>query len=279
MVNHYEKLAEVLGIERKRAVSRAQLPLILARVSAAVFDRQLFENYGIKLKEGEKKWFALDGKELRGSIEPGCRRGEAIVQAVAHERRQVMAQDYYAGGKESEVPIVRKILEQNGLASQKISLDALHCKTATLEIMTGNGGKYLVGLKENQKELKKQIRRAMDNQSSLLEIKTVEKGHGRLETREYEFYDVLEIEKHQRWQRCQIKTAIKVRRERAGLKSGKASMEESYYLSNEVGNYEELAEAVRRHWQVETNNQIRDVSLKEDSLRSKKSSYSTQWAV
>ena len=32
-------------------------------------------------------------------------------------------------------------------------------------------------------------------------------------------------------------------RERVELKSGKASMEESYYLSNEVGSYEELAEA------------------------------------
>ena len=91
------------------------------------------------------------------------------------------------------------------------------------------------------------------------------------------FTRVLEMKKCERWQGCQIRTAIKVKRERIELKSGKNSIEESYYVSNEVGNYEELAEAIRKHWQVETNNHIRDVSFKEDKMRSKKRNYSTQW--
>ena len=277
--NHYERLTEVLGVEKKRAVSRSQLPNILAEVSVAVFDGLLFANYGIKLNAAEKKWFAIDGKELRGSIAKGNKRGEAIVQAVAHAGLQVAAQEYYAGEKASEVPTVRKLLEENGLANQKISLDALHCKPKTLEIITQAGGKYVVGLKENQKQLKKQICLAMENQSCLMKIKTQEKGHGRIETRIYRFYDVLELAKAVRWKDCRIKTAIKVRRERIELKTAKTSVEESFYLSNEVGKYEELAAAVRGHWQVETNNHIRDVSLKEDKMRSKKSGYSKQSAV
>jgi predicted transposase YbfD/YdcC len=277
--NHYEPLVEVLGVEKKTPVSRSQLPIILAEVSVSVFDHLLFANYGIKLNNEEQQWFAVDGKELRGSIQTGNKRGEAIVQAVGHEDLQVAAQDYYAGEKESEVPTVRKLLQTAGLAAQKISLDALHCKAATLEIITQEGGKYLVGLKENQKQLKKQIGLAMENQSSLMKIKTQEKGHGRIETRIYQFYDVLKLEKDQRWQRSQIKTAIKVKRERIELKINKTSVEESFYVSNEVGKYEELAQAVRQHWQVETNNQIRDVSLKEDQMRSKKRSYSKQWEV
>src|SRR5260221_10923111 len=83
--NNYERLVEVLGVEKKRAVSRSQLPNILAEVSVTVFDSLLFANYGIKLNAEERKWFAIDGKELRGSIETGCRRGEAIVQAVSHD--------------------------------------------------------------------------------------------------------------------------------------------------------------------------------------------------
>lgn len=275
--NHYEKLVMVLGVEKKKPVSRSQLPLILEKVSVQVFDKLLFENYGIRLNPEERKWFAIDGKEMRGSIEKGYKRGEAVVQAVEHENCQVGGQDYYSGEKESEVPIVRKLLEDNGLASQKISLDALHCKPLTLEIITAERGKYLVGLKENQKELSKQIRMAMENQPILFKSKTLEKGHGRIEIREYEFYDILEMKKEERWNDCQIKTAIKVRRERAELKSGKISCEESIYLTNEVGNYEELAQAIRNHWQVETNNHIRDVSLKEDEMRSKKRGYRKQW--
>ncbi len=123
--NHYKKLAVVLEIECKNSVSRSQLPLILEKVSVTVFDSLLFANYGIKLSEDERKWFGLDGKELRGSIEKGNKRGEAIVQAVAHNNCQTVAQDYYSGEKESEVPVVRKLLGKDDLASQKISLDAL----------------------------------------------------------------------------------------------------------------------------------------------------------
>ena len=277
--NHYERLVTCLGVAKKSPVSRSQLPNMLAAVSVTVFDRMLFENYGIKLNELEQKWFAIDGKELRGSIEKDCKRGEAIVQAVSHDHLEVVAQNYYAGEKESEVGAVRKLLENNGISKQKVSLDALHCKAATLEIISGAGGKYLVGLKENQKHLKKRICLAMETQSCLMKIKTEEKGHGRIETRIYRFYDVLELEKDERWKRCQIRTAVKVKRERVEIKTKKTSVEDSFYLTNEVGKYEELAQAVRLHWSVETNNHIRDVSLKEDRMRSKKSSYSKQWAV
>ncbi len=139
----------ILGVANKRAVSRSQLPLILGKVASQVFDKMLFESFGIKLSEQERLWFALDGKELRGSIEKGGKRGTAPVQAVGHSDCRTAAQDYYAGEKESEVPPVRKILKESGLASQKLSFDALHCKPLTLSIISAGGGKYLVGLKDN----------------------------------------------------------------------------------------------------------------------------------
>ncbi len=78
------------------------------------------------------------------------------------------------------------------------------------------------------------------------------------------------MKKDERWTGLKIRTAIKVRRTSEELRSGKSRSEESYYLSNEVGNYEEIAAAIRQHWSVETNNHLRDVSLKEDQMRSKK---------
>jgi predicted transposase YbfD/YdcC len=275
--NHYEKLAAILGVQQKRPVSRSQLPLILAKVSLEVFNQLLFENFGARLTEKEKQWFAVDGKELRGSILASEKRGEAVVQAITHGEMKAAAQDYYSGEKESEVLIVRRLLQSSGLSKEKVSLDALHCKAETLEIIARAGGKYLVGLKENQKLLKRQIKREIAKQAVLFRSDEMEKGHGRFESRRYEFYDLLEMKKEERWEQCQIKTLVKVGRERIELKSGKQSCEESYYLTNEVGIYEELMRAVRRHWSVETNNHVRDVSLKEDRLRSKKRTYNEQW--
>ncbi len=51
---------------------------------------------------------------------------------------------------------MRKLLERREISSRKISLDALHCQPQTLEIIAESKGKYLVGLKENQKQLLKE---------------------------------------------------------------------------------------------------------------------------
>lgn len=102
--NHYEKLVRVLGVEKKRVVSRPQLPRILERVSVQVFDQLIFSHFGGRLNKKERKWFAFDGKELKGSITSGERRGEAMVQAAAHASGETAAQDYYCGSKESEKP-------------------------------------------------------------------------------------------------------------------------------------------------------------------------------
>ena len=172
------------------------------------------------------------------------------MQAVSHETGETYSQDYYSADKESEVPVVRIMLERNGLCKQKVSLDALRLKPLTLEKIAESGGSYMVGLKENQKELLKQVIQVVKNQAVLWKESEIEKGHGRLEFRSYEFFDLLDVKKARRWHNCKLKTAIKVSRYREELRSGKRSFEQSYYLTNEVGSYEELSKAVRGHWRV-----------------------------
>lgn len=85
MINTHKKLCTHLNIEIARSVSRAQLPRILGKVSLVKFEELLFEHFVIELDKEEKQWFAGDGKELRGSIEKGSKRGEALVQLVRHQ--------------------------------------------------------------------------------------------------------------------------------------------------------------------------------------------------
>ena len=119
---------------------------------------------------------------------------------------------------------VRKLLdrEDEPAARRKISLDALHWKPKTLLQIAEESGKYLVGLKENQKQLLlKQVCKTSEKQAILQQFSGVEKGHGRIETRSYEFYDLPEMEKDERREDCKIRTAIKVKRVRNDIKTGK----------------------------------------------------------
>ncbi|WP_332369850.1 hypothetical protein [Spirosoma telluris] len=107
------------------------------------------------LDEDQKQWFAVDGKELRGSIQAGHTRGDVCLSAVAHQGQQVVGQTYYSGIKESELLAVRHLLEEQ-LCQQKITLDALHLIPIALRSIHQTKGVYLVGLKANQATLHRQ---------------------------------------------------------------------------------------------------------------------------
>ena len=131
MVNHFEGFLEATQLTDHKVVSRAQLPLLLAKVNGVGFGRLLVEWFGFSIDEDQKGWFAVDGKELRavprpGSIQPGHTRGEVCVSAVAHGDQQVVGQTFYSGTKESERPAVSQLLAERQLCHQKITLDALH---------------------------------------------------------------------------------------------------------------------------------------------------------
>lgn len=105
------------------------------------------------------------------------------------------------------------------------------------------------------------------------EHKTYEKGHGRLEERHYYSYDISGEYFDERWAQVNFQTLVKVHRKRKVVKTETETEEVSYYLSNiGIKNIEykhELFDAVRKHWQVEVNNNIRDVILREDKLCAK----------
>jgi predicted transposase YbfD/YdcC len=272
MTNHYNDLCTFLDILPYRVVSRSQLPEVLKNVNVSVFDELLFSNYGINLTQIQKQWFSVDGKELRGSIEKGNKRGEAIVLAVTHNQMLPQAQQNYSGQKESEIPVVRKLLKESELEKQKISMDALHCNPETLTQINQAGGTYLVGLKSNQENLLQDsadLIRFSKPQFTYCQKEIDKVKHGRQEIREYNIYDFGKEYKDERWKNAQIETLIQVKRDLTNCKTATKSVEISYYLSNQKDNYEELCIATRNHWTVETNNYVRDVTFAEDKLKSK----------
>lgn len=273
MVNVHSALCMALGIDNERIISRSHLPVLLKGVDVTILSNLIFTHFGLELSETEKSWFSIDGKELRGTIATGNTRGEAIVQVVRHQDRQVLSQGYYNGSKESEQPVVRSLLQEGNLASQRISMDALHFNPATLKLIAESGGAYIVGIKGNQEEIQEEIKQLFTLQKPHYVFVQEEKGHGRQEKRSYCCIDVRKEYFHKRWAAAQFTTAIKVVRTRYVLSEQSFSSETSYYMSNKIvsnmGQANELYKGIRSHWSVEVNNHIRDVSFKEDALQTK----------
>lgn len=217
MTNQFETLLEVTQLTDHKVISRAQLPLLLAKVNGLHFTQLLFEWFGFVLDEDQKRWFSVDGKELRGSIQAGHTRGEVCVSAVAHEGHQVVGQAFYRGTKESERPAVSKLLNERHLCHQKITLDALHMIPQTLRSIHTAEGLYIVGLKANQANLYRQcICRSVFCSADYEQVDEKIKRHGRTEQRTYRCYSLGSLVLATRWQTTGLATLIRVERHRQG---------------------------------------------------------------
>jgi len=272
MSNKNDWICHILNIDKQKVVSRAQLPKILQKVHLSTFEKLLFSCFGIKLSETEKQWFAGDGKDLKGSILDGKSRGTAVVQLVSHDNRDVAGQLFYQGDKESEKPTLRTVIENTGLANQKISADALHLCPKTTSLINEAGGIFLVGLKGNQPTLLQDMIDYANFLKPVHQLTTIDKGHGRIEKRTYYHYNIEGEYFDKRWATSSFKSLVKTIREITYVKKNITTTCVSYYISNQEvtkdkATSESLFKAVRQHWSVEVSNYTRDVTLKEDKFK------------
>jgi hypothetical protein len=96
--NRLMGLREVPGQAQAQAISRAHLPRLLARLDWAELNALIERHFGVRMACNEnQEWVAIDGKVLRGAKEK-----QALVLAVSHQRRTVLAQAPMKGHKSSE---------------------------------------------------------------------------------------------------------------------------------------------------------------------------------
>lgn len=275
IVNHFDALCAATHTQHPSAISRAQLPLLLAKINGVLFAKLLFDWFGLTLDAELKRWFALDGKDLRGSIESGHSRGEACVSVLAHDSQAIINQAYYTGRKESERLIVGQLLADSGLYNQKLTLDALHLFPMTVNAIHLNKGVYVVGLKANQEHLYRYcICRTLVSKPIYERTDAPRRGHGRLEERTYSCFRINPLALALRWTDSGMATFIRVNRIRQKLDGTHRSEDISYFISNtqpatQTG-ANELFDAIRQHWRIEAMHYGRDVTLSEDALRTGK---------
>lgn len=95
---------------------------------------------------------------------------------------------------------------------------------------------------------------------------TIEKGHGRIETRRYWITEEIQWlrERHGGWRDLKRIGVVESCREKGGVKS----RERRYYISSKEADAEAFASAVRRHWGIENQlHWVLDVAFNEDQCR------------
>jgi len=273
--NRLDWLHELTQIQKTRPISRSHLPRLLDGLDWLVLDELIERCFGVKVQHAEEqKWVAMDGKTLRGTLDGGDK--QSLVLAVAHETREVVGQARQTGLKSSEIPVVRTLLKETGLETQKVSLDAHHCNPETTSQIHQAGGVYLTQVKENQAILLQQCKTLEASQPSLAGVIEHNKANGRVITRCAQLFSMASPTLATRWEDSAVNACLIMVRETFEIATKKTTLDTSYYISNQVLNADaiqttanDLTRAVRGHWGVESDNWIRDVTFGEDLVKTK----------
>jgi predicted transposase YbfD/YdcC len=219
---------------------------------------------------------AIDGKTARRTHDR--RKGlKALhtLSAYATTARLTLAQTCVAE-KSNEITaipdLVDELAENRQLEGALVTIDAIGCQVEIADKVVVHKADYLLALKGNQPTLQADVEDYFSTAPAveLVTKTTVEKGHGRIETRIYAASDQVDWIASDRSYPGQprfttIQSVLKVlsRTEYAD----RCSFDTRFYISSAPLDIERIARAARGHWGVESMHWLLDVEFKDDLSR------------
>jgi predicted transposase YbfD/YdcC len=223
---------------------------------------------------------ALDGKALRRALDAD-QNSKVIVSAWAHSNGLVLGQ-LKVDDKSNEITALPKLLRALELSGCIVTVDAMGTQKQIAKEIKEADADYVMSLKGNHETVHAEVKAFLDAAvaerqarpvrpskaaATLATLQTVDKEHGRLETRRY--YQSAELAwfaDRGKWEGLQTVGMVEAIRE----VGGKQTVERRYYLSSLPLGVEMLAKAVRGHWAVENSlHWVLDVQMGEDDSRAR----------
>jgi predicted transposase YbfD/YdcC len=215
---------------------------------------------------------AIDGKTVRRSHDRASGLAPLhLVSAWATANRVVLGQ-IATEAKSNEITAIPRLLELLLLKGCIVTIDAMGCQTKIAEQIFAQGGDYVLALKGNQGTLAAEVEEAFidadarDYAGVATEVvETVDRGHGRSETRRYRTLgDLSGVPRSALWKGLNMLGMVESQRE----SDGKVSTECRFYIGSIGTDAACFARAVRGHWGIENDlHWSLDVAFREDESR------------
>lgn len=217
---------------------------------------------------------AIDGKTMRGTADKRTgKKAIHIVNAWCSENKMVLGQ-VKTDDKSNEITAVPELLDMLFIKGCIVTVDALNTQKDTVKkIVKESKADYVVALKENHEILHNEVKEYFFNEEkdgfnneNIQRHRTLEKGHGRVEERIYYYStDIKWMDARKDWEKMNGIGMVIRKVEENGSKR-----EERAFHFGSVKTVAEYAEAVRKHWGVESMHWSLDVTFREDASKTRK---------
>lgn len=235
--------------------------------------QQAFQAWVRAIQQNIQGVVAIDGKTVRRSHDRS--KGKQAIHLVS----AWASENYLALGhvkvddKSNEITAIPELLRMLDLKGCLVTVDAMGCQRDIAKDILDAGADYLLAVKGNQETLAEDVEQEF-KQAQIqdfahmdhLYFETLEKGHGRIEKRQYWYtHDIEGLGTLERWPglagmvMCRATRTVK----------SETSVEDRYFITSSTHNdVEKIAHGVRAHWGIENRlHWVLDVAFLEDQSR------------
>jgi predicted transposase YbfD/YdcC len=255
--------------------SRDTIRRVFSRFSSQEITKRFMEWTEALRETVDREVVAIDGKTLRGSYDRTSGTGALhVLSAWASENRLVLGQ-LPVEIKENEILAIPRLLELLELKGAIVTIDAMGCQKDITHKIVERGADYVIGLKGNQATLHQDAADFFrefpqphqgSGHDTVTYKKTLDKGHGRIEVREYAICDDIAWLMKDRPGWSSLRSIGWVRSKRTI--GEKETMDVRYYITSLSADVDLFEKAVRSHWGIENSvHHVLDVSFREDQSR------------
>ena len=215
---------------------------------------------------------AIDGKTLRRSYQEGGAKAPIhMISAFASSQRLVLGQTKVAD-KSNEITAIPELLDLLTIKGAIVTIDAMGCQKEIAKKIVAKEADYVLALKGNQGTLSADVELFFSEQKAcdfkdtkVSRHATLEKSHGRIETRSFTSIDDIDwLKKQHDWVGLKSIVMVESIREIIG---GKTETETRFYISSLAADAVRQGDAIRGHWAVESHHWIMDMVFRDDECR------------
>lgn len=227
---------------------------------------------------------AIDGKTLRRSYQEGGAKAPIhMISAWSSGQNMVLGQLKVAD-KSNEIAAIPKLLEVLTIKGATITIDAMGCQREIAAKIIEKEADYVLALKGNQGTLRDDVELLFAEQKAakykdiaIDRHQTIEKSHGRIETRiVIATSDIDFLKTTHKWPGLKSVVMIESRRETLD----RCEREFRFYISSLAADAARLGEAVRSHWGIENGlHWVMDMVFRDDECRIRKANAPANFAT